>query len=207
MSPQATEGVRRILGVETLAEASNWPDLMRSDPSEFWQRTANPWHYVTVPKGRTYAEMGAPPEGDAVTALARFSATVRDLDASLPNRQLAPRFIVHIVGDLHQPLHAGDGTDKGGNDVRVTFMGRPTNLHAVWDSALIDEPQLSYSEMADWLDARITPSEAKVWSTADPNVWTAESTALRDRICPRDERVRALLPQRLRPHGANGASP
>jgi hypothetical protein len=186
LSARARAGVKRVLGVESIAEASNWPDFMRSDPAEFWQKTSSPWHYVTVPLGRTYAEAGAPPEGDAVTALERFSATVRDPKAPLADRQLALRFIIHIVGDLHQPLHAGNGSDKGGNDVRVTFMSRSTNLHSLWDSGLVDDEQLSYSEMAVWFGARISPEDVRSWSTADPKVWIAESTALRDRIYPKD---------------------
>ena len=184
LSPRAATGVKRILGLETLAEASTWPDFMRSDPSEFWQHTASPWHYVTVPQGKTYAAVGAPPEGDAVTALQRFSATIRDPKAPLAGKQLALRFIVHIVGDLQQPLHAGNGTDKGGNEVTVTIAGKPSNLHAVWDTGLVDDEQLSYSEMAAWLGARITPADVKDWSTTDPTVWIAESAALRVRIYP-----------------------
>lgn len=184
LTTRAKAGIKAILGVETLAEASNWPDFMRSDPSEFWQKTASPWHYVTVPPGKTYARVGAPAEGDAVTALARFSATVRDPQASLADKQLALRFIVHLVGDLHQPLHAGNGADKGGNDVRVTFMNRGTNLHALWDSGLIDEEQLSYTEYAAWLGARITAANVKNWSTIDPKVWIAEDVALREQIYP-----------------------
>lgn len=184
LSPQASAGVKRILGAETLAEASTWPDFMRSDPSDFWQHQASSWHYVTVPQGKTYAQVGAPAKGDAVTALARFSATVRDPKASLADKQLALRFIVHLVGDLQQPLHAGYDTDEGGNQVKVTFLGKPTNLHAVWDSGLVDEEQLSYSEMADWLGARITASDAKAWGSTDPQVWIAESAALRDKVYP-----------------------
>lgn len=184
LDARAKAGVKRILGVETMAEASNWPDLMRSDPDAFWQRTAGPWHYVTVPPGKTYREVAAPTEGDAVTALRRFSATIRDRKASLADKQLALRFIIHIVGDLHQPLHAGNGTDKGGNDTRVTFSGGPTNLHSVWDSGLVDDEQLSYSELATWLGARITTADARAWTTADPNVWIAESIAVRDQIYP-----------------------
>jgi hypothetical protein len=184
LTPQATAGVERILGNETLAEASSWADFMRSDPSDFWQHTASPFHYVTVPTGKTYAEVGAPPEGDAVTALARFSATVRDPKTTLADKRLALRFIVHIIGDLHQPLHAGNGTDKGGGSVEVTFAGKPTTLHAVWDSGLIDEEQLSFSEMAIWLRTRITPSNINAWSTTDPTVWIAEDTVLRDQIYP-----------------------
>lgn len=202
---RAEAGVRQILGVETLAEASNWPDFMRSDPSEFWQRTASPWHYVTVPQDKTYAEVGAPPEGDAMTALKRFAAAVRDPNASLADKQLALRFIVHFVGDLHQPLHAGNGTDKGGNDVRVTFQGRSTNLHAVWDSALVDDEELSYTELTAWLSARLTFEQLTAWSTSDPLVWIGESAAIRDTIYPQTTSLsytyvfanKAIVEQRL----------
>ncbi|MBW6527954.1 S1/P1 nuclease [Sphingomonas sp. RHCKR7] len=184
LTPRAHRAVKAILGVETLAEASNWPDTMRSDPAPFWQRESTPWHYVTVPPGKRYAEVGAPPEGDAVTALTRFGATLRDPRASLADRQRALRFVVHIVGDLHQPLHAGDGSDRGGNDRKVTFFGRATNLHSVWDSALVDDEQLSFTEMTAWLSARVTPVQARDWAVTDPRVWIAESSALRDRVYP-----------------------
>ncbi len=184
LSPKAAEAVADILGTETLAEASTWPDEMRSDPAPFWQRTASPWHYVTVPDGKTPAEVGAPEEGDAFSALQSFARTLRDPAASLTDKQLALRFTVHLVGDLHQPLHVGNGTDRGGNDVKVTFMGEHTNLHSVWDSKLIEHRQLSYSELAAFLARRITPELREAWATADPNVWMAESAAIRDTIYP-----------------------
>lgn len=186
LTPAARAGVRSILSVETMAEASNWPDFMRADPASYWQRQSTPWHYVTVLKGKGYADVTPPPEGDAVTALRRFSAIVRDTSAPLAERQAALRFVIHIIGDLHQPLHAGNGTDKGGNEVPVTFFGRPTNLHSVWDSGLIDDEQLSYSEMAAWLAARITPADRRAWASTDPAVWIAESSAMRDQIYPAD---------------------
>jgi len=184
LTARTRQAVKAILGVETLAEAANWPDTMKSDPSPFWQRQASPWHYVTVPTGKSYAAVGAPPEGDAVTALTRFSATLRDPRASLTERQAALRFVVHIVGDLHQPLHTGNGNDRGGNDRKVTFFGRATNLHSVWDSGLVDDEQLAFTEMSAWLGARVTPAEARDWATNDPRVWIGESAALRDRIYP-----------------------
>ncbi|TCP35672.1 S1/P1 nuclease [Sphingomonas sp. BK235] len=190
LTARAHRAVTAILGVETLAEASNWPDTMRSDPAPYWQRESTPWHYVTVPSGKTYAQAGAPPEGDAITALARFAATLRDKRASIAERQAALRFVVHLVGDLHQPLHAGNGSDRGGNDRQVTFFGRATNLHTVWDSALVDEQQLSFTEMATWLGARITRAQARDWAAAAPETWVAESSALRDQIYPAaDERA------------------
>lgn len=184
LSPQAAAAVESILGTETLAEASTWPDEMRSNPDPFWQKTASPWHYVTVPDVETYVEHGAPEQGDSLTALRHFAEVLRDPEASLADKQLALRFTVHIVGDLHQPMHVGNGQDRGGNMVRVTFMGEPTNLHAVWDSKLIDHRQLSYTELAAFLARRITPELREIWSSADPMIWIVESAAIRETIYP-----------------------
>lgn len=184
LTPAARTQVTAILGTEDLAEASNYADVMRADPSTFWQKTASPWHYVTVPPHTHYGDVAAPPEGDAVTALAGFARTLRDPKASHDDKALALRFTVHIIGDLQQPLHAGNGTDKGGNDVRVNWFGRSTNLHSVWDSDMIDGEGLSYTEMTAWLLRRITPADRTRWSSVEPRDWIAESAALRDGIYP-----------------------
>jgi len=214
LSHAARHQVRHILGVETLAEASNWPDFMRASTAEFWQKSAGPWHYVTVPDGKTYAEVGPPPEGDALTALKRFSAELRDPATPRAEKQLALRFMVHIIGDVHQPLHVGNGTDHGGNDVKLTFFNTPTNLHAVWDSGIIDQEQLSYSEYAAWLTPRITRHKLRLWWTADPEKWIAESQALRAGAYPKGTAIsydyvfvnKAIVEQRLEQAGVRVAA-
>ncbi len=185
LSGLARANVRLLLGSEDLAEAATWPDDMKSDGHVFWQKQASPWHYVTV-AGDDYTASDTPPAGDAKTALARFTATLRDPKATPDDRRLALRFIVHIIGDLHQPLHAGTGTDRGGNAVSVTWFGKPTNLHSVLDSALIEQRSLSYSEYAAWLSRSITPAEVIAWNERDPAVWIHESIALRRTIYPTD---------------------
>jgi hypothetical protein len=182
LSGLARAHIEQILGPgESLDEAATWPDDMRADPSPFWQKTASPWHYVTL-NGTTYDH--APPEGDALEALGRFSKMLQDPNASLADKQLALRFVVHLVGDLHQPLHAGKCCDKGGNDVKVTWMGKPTNLHAAWDSSIVDEEQLSFSELAAKLERHISPSDVIAWSDVNPRDWVIESAELRDRVYP-----------------------
>src|SRR6476646_3240040 len=146
LSGLAKAHIREILGgAESLDEAANWPDEMRSAPEVFWQKTATPWPYVQL-NGITYDH--APPEGDALQALRHFRSVLRDPGSSLADQQLALRFIVHLVGDLHQPLHVGKCCDRGGNDVKVKWFGKDTNLHAVWDSMLVDDEQLSFTELA-----------------------------------------------------------
>lgn len=185
LSGLARANVRLLLGSEDLAEAATWPDDMKSNPDTFWQKQASPWHYVTV-KGDEYKATDVPAEGDAMTALSRFTATLRDPKASREDKRLALRFIVHIIGDLHQPLHDGAGDDRGGNAVSVTWFGKPSNLHSVWDSGLIEQRSLSYSEYASWLSRSIRPEDVIAWNERDPAVWIRESIALRKTIYPTD---------------------
>ena len=184
LSDAARQQIGVILGEEDLAEASTWPDFMRSSSDEFWDSTADPFHYVTIPQGATYEQVGAPEQGDAITALAGFRETLLDNRAGLEDKQLALRFIVHVIADLHQPLHAGNGTDQGGNRYAVTFFGRTTNLHSVWDTALVDDEKLSYTEMTRWLMRRMKPDNVAGWQQIDPAVWADESAAIRDGIYP-----------------------
>ena len=182
LSGLARAHVRGLLGgAESLDEAANWPDEMRSYPSQFWQKTSVPWHYVTL-NGIVYDK--APPEGDALEALTRFRATLRDPAASLADKQLALRFIVHLVGDLHQPLHVGKCCDKGGNDVKVKWFGRDLNLHAVWDSALVDEQQYSFTEYAAKLKRHTSPAEVIAWWDINPRDWISESAQIRETVYP-----------------------
>ena len=176
--------IELILGEEDLAEASTWADEQRSNPAAFWQDEAGPYHYVTVPKGQTYSDVGPPEEGDALSALTDFAATLRDPSATREDKALALRFIIHIVGDLHQPLHAGNGTDRGGNDQLVRWYGQVTNLHSVWDTQMLARQNLSYTEYTERLARKIDPAQTVEWWKASPQVWVAESTALRDTIYP-----------------------
>lgn len=190
LSPRARAAVRDLLGAETLAQVSNWPDFMRSAPDPFWQKESVPWHYVTIPLGKRYEDVGAPPEGDAYTALKRFSAVVQDHKAPLKDRQTALRFIIHIVGDLSQPLHVGRAGDRGGNDVKVSWFGEPTNLHTVWDTTLIANQNLSYTELTDWLMGNVTTDQLRAWSSPDPLQWIADSAAEREAVYPADPDLR-----------------
>ncbi len=180
LTPEAQAEITALLGVESLAEASTWPDFMRSNPSEYWRKGASPWHYITVPPGTTYS--AAPPEGDALSALAMFSKQITDETLPVTQRQLALRFTIHLIGDLHQPLHVGKGDDRGGNWVDVRFKDKDTNLHALWDEDLIEDEKLSYTEKARWLNRRITPDQKAIWSNNNPQTWVRESLTMRDKI-------------------------
>lgn len=184
LTEKTKKTLTKILGNESLAEVSNYADEMRSNPDDFWQTQASHYHYVTVPKGKLYRDIGAPEQGDAVFALNKYSQIVRDPLASMADKRLSIKFIVHLIGDLHQPLHVGNGTDRGGNDVKVKFFGRDNNLHRVWDNGMLDRKQLSFTEWSTWLNRQISEKDVIQWSEIDPHVWIKESAAIRDKIYP-----------------------
>ena len=194
LDDQTRRAVAAIVGEQGLASASTWADEMRGNPSPFWQTQAGPYHYVTVPPGRRYAEVGAPAKGDAITALAVFEKVLMDPDAPREQRQLALRFSLHIVQDLHQPLHVGNGIDRGGNDFKVTIAGKGSNLHRVWDSTIIGSAGLSDAAWARRLGrGQVTKVSVKAGAScsSDPERWIAESAALRERIYPASHRLDA----------------
>lgn len=189
LSPDAKTAIDLILDNENLAEISTYADEMKSNPEHFWQKVAGPFHYVTVPAGKTYKQVGAPQQGDSVTALNTYTKVLKNKNASRTDKQLALKMIVHIIGDLHQPLHAGNGTDRGGNDMKLEFFWETSNLHRVWDSGLINRKRLSFTEWTEFLAPKITPQQAKEWMIIDPLIYIQESVAIRDTIYPEDTKL------------------
>lgn len=182
LSPEARAVVDKILGDEFLAEAATMPDEMRSSPDAFWRQEANPYHYINVPPGQTYEESEKNPAGDALTALEKYSAILKDKNATSDEKRTALWFVVHIVGDLHQPLHVGHPGDLGGNRIDVVWMEELTNLHRVWDEHLIDHRNLSFTEWTMFLDKKIRPEMILEWQQARPIDWVHEGLAMRDDI-------------------------
>lgn len=188
LTPETITQIETIIGNESLAEASTWPDYMRSNTSEFW-RKSSPFHYVTVPPGKHYHDVGAPEQGDAMTALNQFTATLRSDTASSEEKATALRFVVHIIGDLHQPLHAGNGSDRGGNDVKLSYFGESSNLHRVWDTQMIEGQNLSYTEYTAFLQRHLNQEQIAEWQDLDPATWIKESTVLRDTLYPETDKL------------------
>ena len=113
-----------------------------------------------------------------IEAIGRFERVLADRSAPRLERAQALKWLAHLVGDLHQPLHVGRGDDRGGNDVLVLWFDEPTNLHDVWDSRMIDHSRLSFSELAE-LIGPARPEEVRVWQASGPAEWARESQDLR----------------------------
>ena len=99
-------------------------------------------------------------------------------DAPRNEKRIALRFIAHLVGDIHQPLHAGFAEDRGGNSVDVRFNGRKESLHSLWDTALVELEQGSPAEIAARIQAVVTEEDRQQWQQGTPADWALESLAI-----------------------------
>ncbi len=179
LSRKARKKIEKILGNESLAMASTWSDFIKSD-SSLNAQTAT-WHYVNIPDGQTYEQMQKDPRGDVIEAIDRMMKDLQDPATNIEKKRFALRFLIHLVGDLHQPLHTGRAEDLGGNKIKVRWFGRETNLHRVWDSDLIDNMELSYTELAESINF---PSKEQIntWQSTDHRAWAEESKAAAQKV-------------------------
>ncbi len=175
LSPKARQAVRDLLGAESLAEASLWADEIRSEPR--WQ-VSSPWHYVNIPDGQAYDRTRRDRAGDVIEALERFVAVLRYKASSREDKVAALKFIAHFVGDIHQPLHVGRASDRGGNEINVSWFGEPSNLHRVWDGEVISRMRMSPKSLSKALESR-PAAEVDAWRRDSPMTWAQESMALR----------------------------
>lgn len=174
LTEKAAVEVKRVLGNESLAEVSTWMDEVRSDGAYDYMA---PWHYVTIPEGETYETAEKNPDGDIIWAIDKVVKELKEGGLSAKQEAENLKVLVHLVGDLHQPLHVGNGTDRGGNDVRLQWFGSNSNLHRVWDSEMIDDKQLSFTELTRFID-HTTEEQIREWQSSSVLDWAYESQAL-----------------------------
>ena len=179
LSAQARQSVDRVLEGNSLAEVSTWMDEVRSDPSFDYM---GPWHYVTLPPGQTYQTVEKAEGGDVLWALDKVVSELKAGGLSPEQEAINLKVLVHLIGDVHQPLHVGNGTDRGGNDVRVEWFGDRSNLHRVWDSEMINSKQLSFTELADFIDDGLDETVIEEWQSTHWYDWAIESQSLLDQV-------------------------
>ena len=187
LSPSARAAIADLLSVETdprvhsLEDGATWPDLIRRDRPE-----TGAWHFVSIGLDHTdyIPERDCTEAGPAdclVPRIESFTAILRDKSRSLAARLEALKFVVHLVGDLHQPLHCADHMDRGGNDVEVRWFGKRTELHAVWDSSIIERagetPDVFAGELINTIN-RLSPARIAAIQAGTTSDWVVASHAL-----------------------------
>jgi len=173
LKPKVRAKIDAILGPNTtIVSISSWADSVRRDRKE-----TEKWHYVDVPIDQPHLDMARDcANGDCVVAaIAKFRAQLKNPSTPAPQRKEALEFLVHFVGDMHQPLHSSDNNDKGGNDVRVQLAGsdRPGNLHSTWDSAILGHMGTEDQLYPDMLKEAL--KNRKKWSKGSVEQWVEES--------------------------------
>ncbi len=178
LSSKAKKNVRNVLNQQSLAMMSTWMDEIRSDST--YDYTAD-WHWVTIESGKTYAESPKNPKGDVIMTLERIITELKSHKLDKKKEAEALKMLIHLVGDIHQPLHVGCCDDQGGNKVKVKWFRNDSNLHRVWDSEMIDDTRLSYTELAQSLGQ---PDKATVaqWQKATVLDWANESMTYRKEV-------------------------
>lgn len=175
LSSKTKAAIQKILGNESIAMASNWADFIKSD-SNF--RYLNTWHYINLEKNLSYVQFRQELNKDtAVDAYTKLNFLIR----SLKNKSLAKdkqvlflRLLIHIVGDIHQPLHVSPVGSTGGNDIKLNWFTLPSNLHRVWDEHLIEYQQLSYTEYVKAINFS-TVIQRKAWQKQPLTQWLYDS--------------------------------
>ena len=175
--------------LDPMAYSATWADDYRTA-----HRETAPWHQIDIPIGVTnrvdLAEFCPPSEGCVTQALRDQIAVLRAPDTNPQKRADALRFVIHFVGDMHQPLHTSNNNDLGGNCIPVTFFGQAPkltnsqyefyspNLHGEWDYGILAKaiPEMIVQQVAEELDRKLAPQEA-AWmqGSIDEDAWTWES--------------------------------
>ncbi|CAN5572911.1 S1/P1 nuclease [soil metagenome] len=184
LTPKAKAAVAELLGKQTMSSVSSWADSVRKERDE-----TSTWHYVDIP-----IEMAAyDPARDGksgnnvIDKIVDFANVLNDPKRPREEREEALKFLIHFVGDLHQPLHCAERNgDKGGNFRLAFFLDEPkaANLHRIWDTNILKhrmgegEGKLSIAQYADKVAASITESQARSWTRSEPVAWANESHKL-----------------------------
>ena len=182
LSKKAAIAVKELLGSESLAMVSTYPDEIRS--YEKYTYTA-PWHYVNVAQGLSAEQFKAALVGldkpNIYKAILTCTNDLKDASKTKEEKVFALKFLVHLVGDLHQPMHTGRSEDSGGNKIKTKLMRKEGNLHGLWDSGLIDYAGMTYSELAKTCDV-VAKEESKAWQKDDVATWAFESYEMSQKL-------------------------
>lgn len=173
LSPEAKAAAEELLDGRSIVYYANWLDNASHTPEYSFSKT---WHYKNIDEDETFETAKINEKGDIVTALEKQIAVLRDTTLSKEERSLALKMTVHLLGDIHQPMHLGHASDLGGNRWEVRYFKNPTNLHSVWDSKIVESAhKWSYSEWQQQIDRADTAQIAEILNLSTPQDWAKET--------------------------------
>ena len=173
-----------MIGDQKLTYWAHWPDQIKADTTGVWKPTER-WHYVNVnpqPNIKQFSDSLKAQQGPNIyTQIKILSEQIKDKKTPAQDREIALRFLIHLVGDAAQPLHVGRYEDLGGNKIKINYFGLPTNLHALWDSKIVDFEKYSYTEYTRVLDVK-SKQEVKTIQLGTLEDWLYDSQKAANRI-------------------------
>ncbi len=182
LTAKAKKEIQLILGNESIAITSNWPDFIRSDTN---YKYLNAWHYVDLEKNLSFMVARDSLKTDtSANAYNKIDFLIQQLkNKSLPqaDKLMYLRLLIHIVGDVHQPFHVGRKGDRGGNDIKVSWFGESSNLHKIWDEEIIDYQQLSFTEYVNSINFT-TLQQRNEWQKEPMDKWFYDSYEISERL-------------------------
>lgn len=178
LTGKTKKAISKLLGGQSLAAISNFGDEIKADTM---YRKYSAWHYVNIPKGKKYSEVEPSKYGDLVIGVNSCIAKVKNENNSKEERAFYLKMLVHLIGDLHQPMHVGRLEDKGGNDIQVQWFNEGSNLHRIWDSNLIEQNGMSFTEMSASLPFLTKKQKTEIQDGALLD-WVEESHLLADEL-------------------------
>ncbi|PWH82048.1 S1/P1 Nuclease [Algibacter marinivivus] len=175
---KAKREVRRLLKRKSLAFVSTFADEIKADKryNEFYT-----WHYINMPLDANYEDSKKNPKGDLVTGIAYCTKIIKDEKSSDDDKAFYLKLLIHLIGDLHQPMHIGLEEDRGGNDFKVQWHYEDSNLHRVWDSEMIEKYDMTYTELADNADI-LTKDQVKAIQKGSVIDWVNETHELTKKV-------------------------
>ncbi|MFV9551268.1 S1/P1 nuclease [Algibacter sp. PT7-4] len=175
---KAKREVKRLLKRKSLAFVSTFADEIKSDKryNEFYT-----WHYINMSLDENYGDAKINPKGDLVTGIDYCKKIISDDNATDEDKAFYLKLLIHLVGDLHQPMHIGLREDKGGNDFKVKWHYEDSNLHRVWDSEMIEKYDMTYTELAENADV-LSKKQVKAMQKGSIIDWVNETHQLTKKI-------------------------
>ncbi len=174
LKPGVKELILEKFNINSLADVATWADRIRKKRKE-----QGPWHYTNIEEGKWTYDAGRDcPDGVCVTEkIHEFSGILADRSADLRERKNALKYLVHFVGDVHQPLHLGNLKDRGGGNLRFPYKGEVGSLHYLWDGGLVDWGKVrgGVFAYASRLNGKISDEEVSTWSLLSVSEWANES--------------------------------
>ena len=180
LNKKSQSAVTSLLDGKSLIYYAAWMDQASNNIQKYLYTKY--WHYKNIDADETFDNTRLSPKGDILTAIDKQIAILKDTKATRDEKSLALKFLIHLIGDLHQPLHLGHLSDRGGNTWKITFFQRDTDLHTAWDSFLVEAiHDWSHTEWAQELDKPNTCDINSVQS-GTPRDWAYESYVIAQQI-------------------------